>query len=467
MDKVIQNIDSFKLYHESTGVTDFNANSTYFIGDLLWSLVTLIYSGMDSLINILFNADSMNGLISWVTAISKALYSGISGVVLNTFFALGAIASVFFYVTKGKTAAYKQLIQIFCILLVSSIWFLNVGPILTSINSVSDSLGTTVASSISRSFDSSNSKKTNYTDLISDDKSKTTKSVTAVRRDYFDNSIYKLWQIGKFGDAETSKNAQAHFLKDKPLSAKDVDKIKGNKDVTPYKKYLEKENANQKSSTAFAGIIVIILNGLSYIGIGLINWVVTLIATLTLSIPILAILSYFPRFNRSLYNGIFKIITAFFTKAIVVILIVVVNLSNTITTTLVSILNGSFKGSSAIGLTLVASVLQFVLLYLLWRNRGHIMSAVSGGQITNVPYADGMAHSIRNGTEFISTHTPTFVEAKNGFYGGLDRVHEDGENEVQHVAEETNDEEQNEVPDNLESTDLINNNHQNNSSDET
>lgn len=432
MSYITNHIDSFKLYHFSTGPLDFNANSTYFIGDMVWSLDTMIYSAMDTFINILFNTSSMAGLIDWASGISKSLYFGLSGAVLSIVFSIGALIAFFFYLSKGRTAGLKQLVSMVLVIAVSAFWFSNVGPILNNVNSLSDSLGATVASSVSKSLGEDHSKDS-YTGLVSKNKSTSTNSVTLVRKDYFDNSYYKLWKIGAFGQSNVNQKTREDFLRDVPLNDKEVDKQKEKNEVKDYKGFLEKDNAAIKSSTSFAGLFVITLNGIPYIAIGLLNWVVTMIAlALTMGMPVLAILSFFPRFNRSLYNGIGEIFKAFFTKGIVVLLIVIVGLSNTIVKALTTGL-GTPKGSTAVALVLVTTILQFVLLLMLWKSRNQILSTISGGTINNVPYAGSMpsmAHQARSG--FHNLRSGEDVPPQDGGPGASPEV----DPETQQVAQQ-------------------------------
>lgn len=406
LDYVINHINSFKLYHESAGLTNLDAKGTYLLADTFWSFAMMIYTSMDSLITVLFNTSSVNDLINWAAGITKSLYSGLSGVIMGTFLSIGALVAVMYYFTKGRTAGVKQLIQMFVLIAASSFWFSNVGPIVSDLNSVSDSLSATLATNISDALKQDNSNK-NFTELTSKTPATASSSVAIVRKNYFDNSTYKLWRIGTFGESDVNDPAIKLFLKPSPLSEKDVDKLKGDTQVKNYKSFLLNENAQQKSSVAFGGIFVVLLDGIPYVLIGFLNWIATMIAlTLVFGTPVLAMLSFVPRFGNSFYRGMEQVVKAFLFKAGSVLLIVVVNLSGQIVDLLTSG-GGNPKGTAALAQVLVSTILQFVLLYLVFRFRNQFLSVLSGGTISNVPYAGNVSSALQAGRDSLSGHRKT------------------------------------------------------------
>ena len=400
MSNVAKNIDIMQMYHEPTGITNPIATVFYALSGLWWNIAKMIYVVIDFMLSVLFSTSSMQPLIDLVSNLSTRLYSGISGTVLITAFILGILTSAILYFVRGKSAAYKQAGSIIAVIAISAFWFTHVGTILTNVNSITDSLGANLSSSITKTL-SSSQKNDTFTQMISDKSDNKTSSVEAIRAGYFQQSFYSMWLLGEYGTSNKDDNkvqtANKELLTDNVLSDDKVKEILGgNKIDDSLKKTMSKDYAIYQQTASFTSIFVVILYGIPYLFLGLINWVVTLIAlTLGVILPVFAVMSMFPQYGKTFTNGIFKLLSYMLARGLILVGLVIFTLSNSIVNLIIGNNAGGLTGTLAIAGILVASILNFVLLFMLWKNKGMILSTISGGHITSIPVIDNMEQRAR------------------------------------------------------------------------
>jgi hypothetical protein len=387
MQFVLDHIANFRLYHMSLGMTDVGLIPAFALADMFWGLDTVLYTVCDKLIDVLFNPVAMNDTIKWVAEISQSLFTGLSGTLFLTAFTLSALIAVLYFFTKGRTASIKQILLTLGLVAGSVVWVQFAPTITTNLNTVSTEIGATVATSVSTNL--SKKEGAGQIGLVAGTTADSANASDQVRKAYFNQSYYALWRLGTVGKADAKSPLTKEFLKDKPLQDKDIDKIKNGKNE-PLKKqdmYFDKFSGPFKFIVSVVGLIIIPLKAIPYIFIGLFNWVISmLIMALIIFLPVLAMISFFPKYNRSMIEGISRIVKYFVAKGLIVLSIVVVLIADEIVSKMLG--KGVAVGYAGIAGLIVGTVLQFVLLYLVWKYKNKILSVMSGGLVTNVPFAD-------------------------------------------------------------------------------
>ncbi|QVK12619.1 midas domain-containing protein [Weissella ceti] len=387
MDFVLDKIANFRLYHMSLGMTDIALVPAFALSDMIWGLDTVLYTVCDKLLDVLFNPVAMNDTILWVTNISQSLFTGLSGTIFLTAFTLSALIAILYFFTKGRTASIKQLILTILLVAGSVVWFIFAPVITTTMNTISTEIGATVAKSVSGNLE--DNKNAGQIGLVAGNKETSGNASNQVRQSYFNQSYYSLWSLGTIGMSNPTIDMTKEFLKDKPLEDKDVDKLKGDsyKNLKDQQLYFNKFSGPFKFIVSVVGLIIIPLKAAPYILIGLFNWVIAmLIMALIIFLPVLALISFFPKYNKSMITGISKIVTYFVAKGLVVLSIVVVLISEVIVSKMLG--TGLTVGFAGLAGLIVGTILQFVLLYLVWQNKNKILSVITGGLVTNVPFVD-------------------------------------------------------------------------------
>ncbi|WP_433322193.1 hypothetical protein ACRHK7_06675 [Weissella tructae] len=384
---VLDHIANFRLYHMSLGMTDFALIPAFALADMFWGLDTVLYTVCDKLIDVLFNPVQMNDTIKWVAEISQSLFTGLTGTLFLTAFTLSALIAILYFFTKGRTASIKQILLTLGLVAGSVVWFQFAPTITTSLNTVSTEIGATVATSVSSNL--SNKKGAGQIGLVAGTEVDSAKASDQVRKAYFNQSYYALWRLGTVGVPDAKREMIKDFIAKKPLEDKDIDKLKGEKyeHLKPQLPYFDKSSGPFKFIVSVVGLVIIPLKAIPYIFIGLFNWVISmLIMALIIFLPVLAMISFFPNYNKSMLKGISRIVTYFVAKGLVVLSIVVVLIADEIVSKMLG--KGVAVGYAGIAGLIVGTVLQFVLLYLVWKYKNKILSVMSGGLVTNVPFAD-------------------------------------------------------------------------------
>ncbi|GAK30745.1 latent membrane protein [Weissella oryzae SG25] len=401
MTQIAKNIEIMQLYHEPTGITHPLATVNYALSGFFWSFNTIAYSLFDYLLNVLFNTSSMDPIITFVADLSKGLYKGLAGSILKSAFLAGMVISIIMYFTKGKSAAYKQVGSILFILLFQAIWFTHVTPILQDVNSLADNLSANIATSISKISTGKNDD--TFAEMASDTSENKTTTVNAIRTSYFDQSYYTSWRLAEYGTASDEDNnkineANKLLLTDKTLSDDEVKEVLANDKLDKnFKDKMSKNNSMYQLMISSMSGFVSVLYGVPYVFLGLINWVVTILAfAIATILPILAVMSMFPKYGTSFTNGVAKMVLYMLARGVVLLGLVLFSISHQIIVILTQSQSGNMTGVvGGVGM-LVGAVLNFILLYLVWKNKKVLTSTLSGGHIDFAPMGDALSRKLQN-----------------------------------------------------------------------
>lgn len=380
---ISDHIDSFRVYHESTGVTEVTLAAQYGLVGLFWKLNLLVFGLFNTMFSILFSDNLGATLGLWVTNVARGLFDQelVSLVVI-----IGFVFAIGYYIFKGKSAGLKQGFRVIGTFVLATVLLTGMGRIMLTATDLGEKAGVTLLSTVTKS--TTYKQDANALDVLNSVGNQETMS-DVIRNSYFNQSMFKVWKIANFGSTDVSNETMKPYLTDKKS---ETDGVKADAKKSEYR-YMSKANVAFQLMVTLFGWLVILLYAIPYIALGLVSWIVTLLAyALIIGLPFLAVLSMFEKWSNSLKEAAIRVVMLLLAKGLLMLVLLLFTIADVMTNYIVepiySVGNGTAgAGTGAFVALLVQVVIYWLLLYLMWRYKGVVIGAVTGGQFHDVPGA--------------------------------------------------------------------------------
>lgn len=381
---ISDHIDEFRVYHEGTGVTEVTLAAQYGLVGLFWKLNLLVFGLFNTMFSILFSNNLGASLGLWVTNIARGLFDQelVSLIVI-----IGFVFAIGYYIFKGKSAGLKQGFRVISTFILATVLLTGMGRIMLTATDLGEKAGVTLLSTVAES-NKTYTQDATALDVLDAVGNQSTMS-DVIRNSYFNQSMFKVWKIANFGSTDVQNDVMKPYLSDKKS---ETDGVKADAKKPEYR-YMSKGNVAFQLMVTLLGWLVILLYAIPYIALGLVSWIVTLLAyALIIGLPFLAVMSMFEKWSNSLKEAAIRVIMLLLAKGLLMLVLLLFTVADVMTTYIVepiyAIGNGTASaGTGALVGLLVQVVIYWLLLYLMWRYKGVVIGAVTGGQFHDVPGA--------------------------------------------------------------------------------
>lgn len=386
-------LENMRCYIDEDGKGFFSAMfgdgfNGYLAGaaDTIFYGTNLIYQVFDLMIEKLYSMNILAELNTVVCSLTNNLWTTLKQNYVTFILIIGLFSVAQSYFLNGLKEALAHLGKILLVLVVSGIWFPNASSYLTKINDLSFEMQASLLQVASQTDETSaiysTTDKANHSATVNDSGKVATK---IIRNELFRQALYRPFLLMNYGTTDASKiNHMYEKVKDKEipkntngdyLIGEAFDQLKADKKMktiqalAEHNKYLTGDKAGYKLTIAFGSLFSVFLVGIPIGAIACLNMFLQLLAILYQYIlPIIAIISLFPRYSNGLVSSIGNVIKLFFFKAILALAVIMFCLINTTIDLLI------VPNSVVTVLTNIA--VKGLVYYLLWHFRDWIIRSL-------------------------------------------------------------------------------------------
>lgn len=397
MDWVTKNIlVNYKAYHQKASLTDWAQGIAHVLSDFFGSINQYIVYGLfDKALSTTFNlakiTSGVDDVLNKVGKNSKAVWA--SQAFKNLLYTAFAVGIVWVAVKNLQNSrGFKMMFILISLAVGGTVWINSGNKILTTVNDYTSKVQTAVFSATSTQDDG-------YSDTGASFQS-------VIRKQYFDRSVGRTFALANFGKSSIEE-AEKEDMGDpyRLIGGHVIDDTTD--EMAKKNKYISKDGGFEwyQTSISFMSPFMSVAYGIPLLMIGVLNVVVQLGAVLFYYLaPFTVLLSLFPRFSNTFLKTMLTAFGLLFAKIGLLFAIMFVNWVGD----LVDIIVPVSDSASAF----FNSILYVLLMFMLWKNKSWLVSAVTGSS---------KANGALNKVSLTRTAKQAGRQGKNGsaFLGGM------------------------------------------------
>ncbi|MFL2089773.1 CD3337/EF1877 family mobilome membrane protein [Leuconostoc mesenteroides] len=394
IDWVNQNIlKNFGAYNQGGGITDFSLNTAHTLSDIFMSVnLYVVYPIFDVALSKMFDlaniTTGINDIFGSVQTFTKQTWAGeVFKQLLYLAFGVGIVWAFVKSVTIG--GGFKAIMSVLLVAILGGAWIGAGGVVLTKINTMTSTAQTVIFTET-----------TNINGRISGTDNSFQK---AIRKDYFSKAVIRPYMLANFGKTELNQA-------EKQGSYRLIGgKVTGNtvSDLAKHNDYLSKDGGYEWYQVAVSGMssLMSLAYGIPLLMIGLFNLVLQLGAILLYYLaPFTVLLSLIPKFANSALKTALGAMGMLFGKVSLLFAIMFVSWIGNITDTIIPVTSSATA--------LLNSVVYFLLMYLMWKNKTFLVQTITGSSMAN--QALNKISLTRAGQQALNAGSEMADSARNG-----------------------------------------------------
>lgn len=392
-------IERYMVNNEDTsGIFGINL---YSINNMLMGINHNIVQVTDSSLQ-MFSEDRLDKFADDIATVSRSVYMTLRVHFAEMFFVILISYLIFVYVSKASfKETFRRFGMFIIILLVAGYWISNAGFLLKSMNNLSNELQVSLVSAGSGLMNIMDTEREGvYDDVSRMDTGDRVEGTTAVLRNiYFDIVMKKPYLLINYGTTDEDKINDNDKIKDLGFGFDRYDRIDrmlafnlssrgtGYRMAHANLEVEKNNNSNVASGSSFkqSGLVfmmlfIVIALSIPFILLGLLNFLLQLIAIiLTLVLPFAFVISYLPFFQNSIWKAFGNVITVFLAKGVLGVLMFLMYLLTYLMYLLIK--------PTSTGMYLLHVVCLIIILYLAIFKRNKIISFVTAGKVRSISSA--------------------------------------------------------------------------------
>ncbi|MGR8773868.1 CD3337/EF1877 family mobilome membrane protein [Leuconostoc citreum] len=365
IDWVNKNIlKNFKTWNESGGITDFSLNTAHTLSDIFMSVnLYMVYPIFDVSLAKMFDlaniTKGINDVFSNVQAFTKKTWAGeVFKQLLYLAFGVGVVWAFMKSVTSG--GGLKAILSVLLVAILGGAWIGAGGTVLTTVNNFTSQAQTVVF--------------TETSDINGNVSNTGDKFQNAIRKDFFEKAVVRPYMLANFGKTKLAdgENQGSYRLIAGGITSDNFGEIAKNNE------YLKKDGGYEWYQVAVSAMspLMSLAYGIPLLMIGLVNLILQLGAILLYYLaPFTVLLSLIPKFANSALKTALGAVGLLFGKVGLLFAIMFVSWIGNITDTIIPIVSSATA--------LLNSVVYFLLMYLLWKNKTFLVQTISGSSMAN------------------------------------------------------------------------------------
>ncbi|SPJ42879.1 CD3337/EF1877 family mobilome membrane protein [Leuconostoc carnosum] len=393
IDWVNQNIlKNFVAYNQSGGITDFSLNTAHTLSDIFMSVnLYVVYPIFDVALSKMFDlaniTTGINDIFGSVQKFTKQTWAGeVFKQLLYLAFAVGIVWAFIKSVTSG--GGFKAILSVLLVAILGGAWIGEGGTVLTKINTMTSTAQTVIFTETTSAGNDYNS--------ASDFQG-------AIRKTFFEKSVVRPYMLANFGKTnlkDGEKQGSYRLIGGKVTG----DTIS---DLAQHNDYLSKDGGYEWYQVAVSGMssLMSLAYGIPLLMIGLFNLVLQLGAILLYYLsPFTVLASLIPKFANSALKTALGAMGLLFGKIGLLFAIMFVSWIGNITDTIIPVTSSSTA--------LLNSVVYFLLMFLLWKNKSFLVQTITGSSMAN--QALNKISLTRAGQQALNAGSEMADSARNG-----------------------------------------------------
>ncbi|WP_273713222.1 CD3337/EF1877 family mobilome membrane protein [Leuconostoc mesenteroides] len=393
IDWVNQNIlKNFVAYNQSGGITDFSLNTAHTLSDIFMSVnLYVVYPIFDVALSKMFDlaniTTGINDIFGSVQKFTKQTWAGeVFKQLLYLAFAVGIVWAFIKSVTSG--GGFKAILSVLLVAILGGAWIGAGGTVLTKINTMTSTAQTVIFTETTSAGNDYNS--------ASDFQG-------AIRKTFFEKSVVRPYMLANFGKTnlkDGEKQGSYRLIGGKVTG----DTIS---DLAQHNDYLSKDGGYEWYQVAVSGMssLMSLAYGIPLLMIGLFNLVLQLGAILLYYLsPFTVLASLIPKFANSALKTALGAMGLLFGKIGLLFAIMFVSWIGNITDTIIPVTSSSTA--------LLNSVVYFLLMYLMWKNKTSLVQTITGSSMAN--QALNKISLTRAGQQALNAGSEMADSARNG-----------------------------------------------------
>lgn len=392
IDWVNQNIlKNFGAYNQGGGITDFSLNTAHTLSDIFMSVnLYVVYPIFDVALSKMFDlaniTTGINDIFGSVQTFTKQTWAGeVFKQLLYLAFGVGIVWSFVKSVTSG--GGFKAIMSVLLVAVLGGAWIGAGGAVLTKINNMTSTAQTVIFTETTSSGAYSNTKK--FQDVV--------------RAQFLEKSVIRPYMLANFGKtalAQGEKQGSYRLIGGKVTG----DTVS---DLAKHNDYLSKDGGYEWYQVAVSGMssLMSLAYGIPLLMIGLFNLVLQLGAILLYYLaPFTVLLSLIPKFANSALKTALGAMGMLFGKVGLLFAIMFVSWIGNITDTIIPVTSSATA--------LLNSVVYFLLMYLMWKNKTFLVQTITGSSMAN--QALNKISLTRAGQQALNAGSEMADSARNG-----------------------------------------------------
>lgn len=394
IDWVNQNIlKNFGAYNQGGGITDFSLNTAHTLSDIFMSVnLYVVYPIFDVALSKMFDlaniTTGINDIFGSVQTFTKQTWAGeVFKQLLYLAFGVGIVWAFVKSVTSG--GGFKAIMSVLLVAILGGAWIGAGGVVLTKINTMTSTAQTVIFTET-----------TNINGRISGTDNSFQK---AIRKDYFSKAVIRPYMLANFGKTELNQAEKqgSYRLIGGKVTGDTVS------DLAKHNDYLSKDGGYEWYQVAVSGMssLMSLAYGIPLLMIGLFNLVLQLGAILLYYLaPFTVLLSLIPKFANSALKTALGAMGMLFGKVGLLFAIMFVSWIGNITDTIIPVTSSATA--------LLNSVVYFLLMYLMWKNKTFLVQTITGSSMAN--QALNKISLTRAGQQALNAGSEMADSARNG-----------------------------------------------------
>ncbi|MBZ1509406.1 hypothetical protein J3327_08270 [Leuconostoc mesenteroides] len=394
IDWVNQNIlKNFGAYNQGGGITDFALNTAHTLSDIFMSVnLYVVYPIFDVALSKMFDlaniTTGINDIFGSVQTFTKQTWAGeVFKQLLYLAFGVGIVWAFVKSVTSG--GGFKAIMSVLLVAILGGAWIGAGGVVLTKINTMTSTAQTVIFTET-----------TNINGRISGTDNSFQK---AIRKDYFSKAVIRPYMLANFGKTELNQAEKqgSYRLIGGKVTGDTVS------DLAKHNDYLSKDGGYEWYQVAVSGMssLMSLAYGIPLLMIGLFNLVLQLGAILLYYLaPFTVLLSLIPKFANSALKTALGAMGMLFGKVGLLFAIMFVSWIGNITDTIIPVTSSATA--------LLNSVVYFLLMYLMWKNKTFLVQTITGSSMAN--QALNKISLTRAGQQALNAGSEMADSARNG-----------------------------------------------------
>lgn len=392
IDWVNQNIlKNFGAYNQGGGITDFSLNTAHTLSDIFMSVnLYVVYPIFDVALSKMFDlaniTTGINDIFGSVQTFTKQTWAGeVFKQLLYLAFGVGIVWAFVKSVTSG--GGFKAIMSVLLVAVLGGAWIGAGGAVLTKINTMTSTAQTVIFTETTSSGAYSNTKK--FQDVV--------------RGQFLEKSVIRPYMLANFGKTELNQAEKqgSYRLIGGKVTGDTVS------DLAKHNDYLSKDGGYEWYQVAVSGMssLMSLAYGIPLLMIGLFNLVLQLGAILLYYLaPFTVLLSLIPKFANSALKTALGAIGMLFGKVGLLFAIMFVSWIGNITDTIIPVTSSATA--------LLNSVVYFLLMYLMWKNKTFLVQTITGSSMAN--QALNKISLTRAGQQALNAGSEMADSARNG-----------------------------------------------------
>lgn len=389
-------LNSYRSLLYTKGSFWFSASETFYqaMNGLINFILTAnawIYRVFDLGLQIFLSNDVFDQTIGSVFTTIIAMYNSLFSSVGILIF-LVAIFSIFcVFMFKNPNEALKKMFLLFCIIGINSVIYSNGEQYMKDINHLADDFETQLVKAVKVPTFGENGEIAKETINVGEKS-----SVDRIREAYFTMAIEQPYSMINFGTVQITEEQEKFLYKENEVAGDK--KEKKIEDINGLVKKASEENVYLTPDSIWDKLFISIFSLVNNIFVGGVFLLIAvtkfllklLIFCMLFLLPIVSMLSMIPQFGNSLFNALGKILAVFLGGAFI-------SLGLFIFYFIMTLIDYSIirmAGTVDIVTCILALIVKIIVITLLYKNSGKILSFVTGGRITgNVTIPNSGLHT--------------------------------------------------------------------------